>query len=100
MRSRSATILVNLLLVLLLVGPTVGQATDVPDSSGAQGQTQSGSDAQELAKKLSNPVASLISFPLQANFDFGMGTGSGWRYQLNIQPVLPADQRTAACASS
>jgi hypothetical protein len=46
-------------------------------------------DAQELAKKLSNPVASLISVPFQLNFDFGMGTGSGWRSTLNIQPVIP-----------
>ncbi len=49
----------------------------------------SATEAQELAKKLSNPVASLISLPLQSNFDFGMGTGSGWRYTLNIQPVIP-----------
>ncbi|MCM3906020.1 MAG: hypothetical protein ND866_30415 [Pyrinomonadaceae bacterium] len=46
-------------------------------------------DAEELAKKLSNPVASLISFPMQSNFDFGMGGGSGWRYTLNVQPVIP-----------
>ncbi len=46
-------------------------------------------DAGELAKKLSNPVASLISIPFQSNFDFKMGTGSGWRYTMNFQPVLP-----------
>ncbi len=34
-------------------------------------------------------MASLISLPLQSNFDFGMGTGSGWRYTLNVQPVIP-----------
>jgi hypothetical protein len=49
----------------------------------------SANDAAELAKKLSNPVASLISLPLQSNFDFRMGTGSGWRYTLNVQPVIP-----------
>jgi len=54
-----------------------------------QEDQQSANEAQELAKKLSNPVASLISFPLQSNFDFGMGTGSGWRYTLNVQPVIP-----------
>ncbi len=31
--------------------------------------------AAELAKKLSNPVASFISVPLQNNFDFGTGPG-------------------------
>lgn len=46
-------------------------------------------DAAELAKKLSNPISSLISFPLQNNFDFGMGRRSAWRYTLNIQLVVP-----------
>lgn len=59
------------------------------ESSQDQGQPAAADEAQELAKKLSNPVASLISFPMQSNFDFGMGTGSGWRYTLNVQPVIP-----------
>jgi hypothetical protein len=44
---------------------------------------------EELAKKLQNPVASLISVPLQSNFDFGIGPDDGFRYTLNIQPVIP-----------
>ena len=44
-------------------------------------------DAQELAKKLSNPVASLISLPFQYNFDHNIGpVDDGRKHQLNFQP--------------
>jgi hypothetical protein len=46
------------------------------------------SDA-DLAKKISNPIASLISVPFQNNTDLGIGEFNGSRNTLNFQPVLP-----------
>lgn len=43
----------------------------------------------ELAKKLNNPVSSLISVPLQYNHDCCFGPDEGARETLNIQPVIP-----------
>lgn len=46
-------------------------------------------EAAELAKKLANPIASLISVPFQNNLDQGIGAYDGSRYTLNLQPVIP-----------
>lgn len=45
--------------------------------------------AAELAKKLNNPVADLISVPFQNNLQFNVGPGDGFREVTNIQPVIP-----------
>ncbi|MBP6625792.1 MAG: hypothetical protein KA187_00085, partial [Arenimonas sp.] len=47
-------------------------------------------DVDALAKKLSNPIASLSSVPLQLNWDTDLGVdGEGERLTLNVQPVIP-----------
>lgn len=49
-----------------------------------------GQNADELARQLSNPVASLASVPFQLNYDDGYGPpGDGDRLLLNVQPVIP-----------
>jgi hypothetical protein len=46
-------------------------------------------EAAELAKKLANPIASLISVPFQNNTFYGIGALKGTQNVLNIQPVVP-----------
>jgi hypothetical protein len=46
-------------------------------------------DTEGLAKASQNPVASLISVPLQNNTGFGVGSFDRNQNVLNIQPVIP-----------
>ena len=51
--------------------------------------TSAQTDADALAKQLQNPIANLISLPIQGNFDYGIGPANGSKMTLNIQPVIP-----------
>jgi hypothetical protein len=71
-------------LLALAVPPAFGQGAAPPAVPAG------GDQMTELATKLNNPTASLISVPLQSNFDFGGGPeDEGFQYKLNIQPVIP-----------
>jgi len=43
----------------------------------------------DLAKAAQNPVADMISLPLQNNTNFGVGPGDDVQNVLNTQPVIP-----------
>ena len=71
------------LMVVLLLAALSAQAAEPQQPS-----TQQTSE-EELVKQTQNPVADLISVPLQNNFNFGTGSKNRTVYVGNIQPVIP-----------
>jgi hypothetical protein len=67
------------------------QDTPVDTGSKAPGTTAqpAATDTAALAKATQNPVASLISVPLQNNSNFGIGPYNRTGDIFNIQPVIP-----------
>ena len=82
----------------LLAGPiyvTELVAQDTPiDARGTQVGTEetpaASTTTSDLQKAVQNPVASLISVPIQNNSNFGVGAFDRTQDVLNIQPVIPA----------
>jgi hypothetical protein len=52
-------------------------------------EANTGASTEALQKATQNPVASLISVPIQNNNNFGMNPGYRTQDVLNIQPVIP-----------
>jgi len=48
-------------------------ANDAVSSGGGGATAETPDEEAELAKKLNNPLAALISVPIQNNWDFGIG---------------------------
>jgi len=93
---------------LLLVCSAYGQMPAAPDDTGdaTPAQTQAGGPSQasstptapagesaaalaQARKDAQNPIASLISLPLQENWNFGIGDANRTQNVFVIQPVFP-----------
>ena len=46
-------------------------------------------EVEDAAKEAQNPLANIISMPLQNNMGFGIGDYSKTANVLNVQPILP-----------
>ena len=60
-----------------------------PTATGSPGGAQPSNSTEALQKATQNPVADLISVPLQNNSNFGIGSYDRTQNVLNIQPVIP-----------
>jgi len=69
---------------------TTKSAGKTEDAKGNE-QAKAGGEGEagDLAKAAQNPIANMISVPLQHNFNFKTGPGDDLQNILNIQPVIP-----------
>ena len=70
--------------VFILTAFTLLSVTALPHAVRAQDK-----GTGDLAKAAQNPIANMISLPLQNNINFGVGPGDDVQNVLNIQPVIP-----------
>jgi hypothetical protein len=85
--------LLTLVVLLLFTLPLPAQDTPI-GTPGTQVATEdtpaAATNTDALRKAAQNPIASLISVPVQNNNNFGIGPDDRTQDILNIQPVIPA----------
>ena len=74
---------------VLLIAFSVQIASAQTDNATGDTAADAKAEEAELVKKTLNPVSSLVSVPIQNNWDFGIGPADAMRYTANFQPVLP-----------
>ncbi len=74
---------IKLLCIAIFLGVFTANAQEPDQEPAAQNSTE------ELSKQAANPVANLISFPLQNNLNMNQGPFDRNTNILNIQPVIP-----------
>src|SRR5512137_158694 len=71
--------IVGALIVVMLSSPLMAQ----------EAKPAAEPSAADLAKQLSNPIADLVSLPLQLNWQEGVGPDNDLSFNMKFQPVVP-----------
>lgn len=81
-----------LMTMILTPALSLAQATDPAPQHSTESQAPASAShgADDISEKLADPIANMISFPLQFNWDNNTGAeNAGDRITLNVQPVIP-----------
>lgn len=76
-----------LVAMLMLAFPSIGMARDLDRDRGLI-RTDSDTANEDLARDLANPISTLISLPLQFNYNGGLAVGDGKQYGFTASPVV------------